>query len=124
MSRKYIFAALCVVVAGWGVSQPLWAAPADGDGSAKRAEFRQKMLEKFDKNGNGQLDPDEREAAREAMAKRREQGGGKGGRGQGADPERRKKMLERFDKDGDGQLSESERAEAKAAREARAKKDR
>lgn len=95
--------------------QPVLAAPGEGDG--KRAEFRQRALQKFDKNGNGQLDPDEREAAKEAMQKRREQGGGKGLGGQGArDPERRQKFLEKFDKDGDGKLSETERAAAKAAR--------
>ncbi len=100
---------------GWAVSQPVFAAPGEGNG--KRAELRQRALQKFDKNGNGQLDPDEREAAKEAMQKRREQGGGKGpGRQGGRDPERRQKLLEKFDPDGDGKLSETERAAAKAAR--------
>jgi Ca2+-binding EF-hand superfamily protein len=97
------------------VSQPVLAAP--GEGNSKRAELRQKVLQKFDKNSNGQLDPDEREAAKEATQKRREQGGGKGpGRQGGPDPERRQKLLEKFDTDGDGKLSETERAAAKAAR--------
>lgn len=120
MPPKASFAVVLLVSAGWAVSQPALAAPGEGDG--KRAELRQKVLQKFDKNGNGQLEPDEREAAKEAMQKRREQGGGQGKEGAGPDPERRKKLLEKFDKDGDGKLSESERAEAKAAREARAKK--
>ena len=96
-------------------SQPVLAAPGEGDG--KRAELRQRALQKFDKNGNGQLDPDEKEAAKAAMQKRREQGGGKGpgGRG-GPDPERRQKLLEKFDTDGDGKFSEAEKAAAKAAR--------
>jgi Ca2+-binding EF-hand superfamily protein len=95
---------------------------APGEGDAKKAEVRQKVLQTFDKNGNGQLDPDEREAAKEAMHKRREQGGGKGPTGKGeVDPERRRKVLEKFDTDGDGKLSESERA---AAKEARAKRQR
>lgn len=103
-----------------GIGQPVLAAP--GDGGGKQPEVRQKMLQRFDKNGNGQLDPDEREAAREAMQKRREQAGGKAPGGQrGQDPERRKKLLEKFDKDGDGTLSETERA---AAKEARAKRGR
>jgi len=98
--------------------QPVLAAPEEASG--KRAELRQKVLQKFDKNGNGQLDPDEREAAREAMQQRREQGGrnGAGGKG-GADPERRQKLLAKFDTDGDGKLSETEKA---AAKEARAKR--
>lgn len=100
------------------VSRPAVAAP--GEGKPKRAEVREKLLQKFDKNGNGQLDPDEREAAKEAMQKRREQGGGKGQAGQAARaPERHRKLLEKFDTDGDGKLSETERA---AAKEARAKR--
>lgn len=118
MSRKAAFAVVLVVSAGWAVSQQALAAPGEGDG--KRAELRQKLLQKFDKNGNGQLDPDEREAAKEAMQKRREQGGGQGKEGARPDPERRQKILERFDKDGDGKLSEAERA---AAKEARAKRE-
>jgi len=98
--------------------QPSLAAPGEND--ARRAEFRQKVLDKFDRNGNGQLDPDEREAAKAAVQKRREQGGGKGPAKQGEpDPERGRKLLERFDKDGDGKLSETEKA---AAKEARAKR--
>jgi len=99
-------------------SQPVLAAPGENTGT--QADRRQKVLQKFDKNGNGQLDPDEREAAKEAMQKRRDQGGGKGPGGQGGqDPKRRKKLLEKFDTDGDGKLSETERA---AAKEARAKR--
>jgi Ca2+-binding EF-hand superfamily protein len=100
---------------GLAASQPVFAAPGEDNG--ERAELRQRVLQKFDKNGNGQLDPDEKEAAKEAMQKRREQGGGKApGRQGGRDPERRQKLLEKFDTDGDGKLSESERAAAKAAR--------
>lgn len=116
MSCRAHFAVL--VLAGClclAFSQPVFAAP--GEGSGKRAELRQRALQKFDKNSNGQLDPDEREAAKAAMQKRREQGGGKGPGGQGGlDPERRQKLLEKFDTDGDGKLSETERAAAKEAR--------
>jgi len=66
-------------------------------------EMRQKMLEKFDKDGDGKLDEQERMAARKAMGAHR------------MSPEMRKKMLEKFDKDGDGKLSEEE---LKAAHEA------
>lgn len=95
-------------------TQPVLAAPGENPG--KRAELRQRALQKFDKNGNGQLDPEEKEAAKAAMQKRREQGGGKGpgGRG-GPDPERCQKLLEKFDTDGDGKLSDTEKAAAKEA---------
>lgn len=115
MSRRACFVALFSATAlCWAASQPALAAPGQDNG--KRAEFRQKFLQKFDKNGNGRLDPDEKEAAREAMQKRREQGGGKGQGGAGADPERRKKLLEKFDRDGDGKLSETEKAAAKESK--------
>lgn len=117
MSR-YLYVAGLNLLAGCcflATCQPVLAAPGNND--ARRAELRQKALQKFDKNGNGQLDPDEREAAKEAMQKRREQGGGKGPAGQGAgDPERRQKLLEKFDRDGDGKLSETEKTAAKEAR--------
>lgn len=126
MPLKSPFAVLHLAIAAVVfTSQPALAAPGQNPDREKQAERRQKVLEKFDKNGNGQLDADEREAAKEAMQKRRDQAGGKGQRGQGApDPERRKKLLEKFDTDGDGQLSESERAAAKAAKEARTKQGR
>jgi len=102
------------------VSQPAFAAPGEGNG--KRAERRQRALQKFDTNGNGQLDPDEKQAANAAMQNRRDQGQGQGPGGQGArDPERRRKLLEKFDSDGDGKLSETERAAAKEARAKRGK---
>lgn len=77
MSREARCAVLFLAAATcWYASQTAVAAP--GEGTANRAEVRQKILQKFDKNGNGQLDPDEREAAKEVMHKRREQGVGKG----------------------------------------------
>ncbi len=119
MSRKPLVAALCLTIASFCfATRPVCAAPGDDDG--RRAEFRQKFLEKFDRNGNGQLDPDERDAAREAMQKRRQQAGGSSsGRPGTMDPQLRKKLLEKFDTDGDGKLSESERDAAKAARGAK-----
>lgn len=123
MRRKALCFALCVALAAGFSCQFVSAAPGDGPDQAQRAERRQKLLEKFDKNGNGQLDPDEKEAAKQAMQNRREQGGGgkgPGGRG-GQDPERRRKFMEKFDTDGDGKLSDTERAAAKEAREKRGK---
>lgn len=118
MSRQTCLVVLCMAIAA--ANQTALAAPKEGNGT--QADRRQKVLQKFDKNGNGQLDPDEREAAKEAMQKRREQGGGKGPGGKGGpDPERHRKLVEKFDTDGDGKLSDSERA---AAKEARGKQER
>jgi Ca2+-binding EF-hand superfamily protein len=120
MTKFTVLTCICVALIGAVATPPVLAAPAGGD--AKRAERRQKVLEKFDSNGNGQLDPDERRAAKAAAQKRRDQAGEKGADGNAAqDPERRKKLLAKFDKDGDGALSEAERT---AAKEARAKRDR
>ncbi len=76
-----------------------------------REHFEQrnnKVLDRFDKDGDGKLSETEAQAAREMMEKRKERGG-----------ELKKKMLERFDADGDGKLSEEER---QAAREAMKKR--
>jgi hypothetical protein len=118
MRRKLTCFAVILPVLGWTAFQPALGAP--GEGTAQKAAVREKLLQKFDKNGNSQLEPEEREAAKEAMQKLREQAG-KGQGGAQIDPERRQKLLKKFDKDGDGKLSESERA---AAKEARAKRGR
>ena len=84
------------------------APPGRGDGppDGKRAERQQKMLEKFDADGDGALSDTEKETAKEAFqAKRAEH--------------REKKMLKHFDEDGDGLLSDSEQAAAKEAHEKR-----
>jgi len=58
---------------------------------------RQAIMERFDADGNGRLDPAERQAAREAMGKRRHRA-----------------RLQQFDTDGDGTLNDAERAAAAA----------
>ena len=58
------------------------AAPAEGEGGGGR--IQQLMIRRFDKNGNGKLDPDEEEEARQAL---RQLGGGAGGE-RGAAPNR------------------------------------
>lgn len=96
--HPHLLLAACAAV----LALPL-AARAEPNEKPDREARRTAMLKKFDANGNGQLDPEEREKMREEMAK-----------GEGRDPERLKKILERFDKDGDGKLSEEERAAARA----------
>ena len=56
---------------------------------------RGEMLKKFDKDGDGQLSEEEREAMREAR--------------KGEMEARRAEMLKKYDKDGDGKLSMEER---------------
>lgn len=111
------------------------------DRSGERAERRQRILERFDANGDGRLDETERAALRAAAEKMRAQRGEKQGRrdGQvrerregaerkergkaGERAERRQRILERFDIDGDGQLNDLEReALRKAIEERRAER--
>ena len=69
----------------------------DGDGKLNddekaeaKAARKKEMLEKFDADKDGKLNDDEKAAMREEV---------------------KKKMLEKFDKDGDGELNEDEKAE-------------
>jgi hypothetical protein len=85
----------------------------DGDGRInddERAAMKEALVAKHDADGDGQLNDAERAAAVEAgdLPRRRPAGGVARGA-------REKRLLEKFDKDGDGQLSEEER---QAAREA------
>lgn len=73
-----------------------------GRGPAKMSEEgRQKMLERFDTDGDGVLSDSEREAAREARRAEREA--------------HHQAMLAKYDADGDGALSEEERQAASEA---------
>lgn len=65
-----------------------------GPGKGLRGRIRERVLEKFDKDGDGKLGPEERQAAREALVDR---------------------IIQRFDKDGDGKLSREELLQAIAA---------
>ncbi len=65
------------------------------------------VLKEFDKDGDGKLNEEERQAARTAMEAKRE--------------EARKKMLAEFDTDKDGKLSEDERKAMRTAMEAKRK---
>lgn len=102
-------------------------------------EIQQRVLQQFDKNGNGKLDDDERQAAIKAAQQRR--GGAAPGTGTGGKvssrgaisksraggsnsalpsldnlpPEAKQRLLERFDKNGNGKLDAEELAAARAA---------
>lgn len=98
-------AALCALV--------LLAASAQADPSGRRgrcgsrAQLRAKLLERFDANGDGQLDESERATAKAAFEAKR--------------AERKQQVLEKFDTNGDGRLSDGEKATAKEAAKAKVK---
>ncbi len=118
---------LIVIGAAIGLSG---AAHAEED-SKKRPPHKlpPEIIAKFDKDGDGKLNEEEREAAKAARgdmeANRRKEFLEKfdaDGDGKLSDEEKKamreamkKKMLEKFDKDGDGILSEAERAEMRKA---------
>ena len=81
-------------------------------------EIPAEILKRFDKDGDGQLNDAERDAARKA---RQEQGGRPRQPG-GGDGKLREEALKRFDKDGDGKLNDVERAAARKAHDERKNK--
>lgn len=88
--KKSLLIALSLCISG------LVAVAADGEKKAKpAANPRAKALEKYDKNANGKLDEDEREAMRK---------------------DREAEAIKRYDKNGDGKLDQSEREAARAER--------
>jgi Ca2+-binding EF-hand superfamily protein len=98
------------------------AALAAGEArQSQNPQFQERLLQMFDKNGNGQLDPEERQAAKEEFQKRQGEAGGTGGffGTKEPNPEGMKWILERFDSNKDGKLDETERAAAKAEWEKR-----
>ena len=81
--------------------------PGGGDG-----KMREEVLKRFDKNGDGKLNDEEKAAAKKAHDER---GGGDG--------KMREEILKRFDKDGDGKLNDEEKAAAKKAHDERVNKN-
>ena len=107
MIRTFLFATMVV----------LWptVVRAEAENEPNAGQRRAKLLKRFDLDGNGQLDKNERAAARDAREKRRADGSGRR-RGGKRDPEHRAKILEQFDADGNGQLDVEERTAARKAR--------
>ena len=88
--KKTLVIALSLCLTG------VFAFAADGEKKAeKRENPRAKMLEKYDKNGDGKLDQSEREAWRK---------------------DREAETIKKHDKNGDGKLDQSEREAARAER--------
>ena len=92
--KKSLVIALTLCLAG------LVASAADAEKKDKKTDkVRAKVLEKYDKNANGKLDDDERQAMRKERR-----------------AENAAAALKKFDKNGDGKLDASEREAAKAER--------
>ncbi|WP_425617100.1 hypothetical protein NA78x_000770 [Anatilimnocola sp. NA78] len=90
--------------------------PGGPGGEAMRAE----MLKRFDKDGDGQLNEEEKAAAIAAMKERGGRPGGPGGPGAKRGPGgpgggNFAELMKKFDKDGDGKLSDEEKAAAREA---------
>ena len=94
------------------------AAFADEGKDGKRRERpdgdrRAELIKKFDKDNSGDLDEEERAAARAAFAERRGEGDRRGGPQGRRGGDFRAEMLKKFDKDESGDLNEEERAALK-----------
>jgi len=77
----------------------------EGRPEGERGGFnREEMMKRFDKDGDGELNEEERQAIREEFGNRR-------GRG---DDQMRQLIMRRYDTDGDGELSDAEREVARA----------
>lgn len=77
-------------------------APSTAPSPRDRDERRAENIKRFDRNGDGKLDQDERAEARSTMKQERS-----------AKAERRQNhLLKRYDKNGDGKLDDAERAAA------------
>lgn len=97
-------------------------APQDEDpfttskrGGDRQEKMRERMLKRFDADGNGVLDAGEKAAAREAFEQHK---GERGRHRHAAQARHRKALLEKFDANGDGKLDKDERAAAREARHA------
>jgi len=100
---KMVLAVCAAMVAGGVGLAAAQSAPADAGGTG--GGFRAKMMQKYDSNGDGKLEPNERAAMRADFMAKREA--------------RHEKMLAKWDTNHDGKLEPNER---QAMLEARAEK--
>lgn len=94
---------------------------AAGSGGPGREKIKEMMLQKFDANKNGTLDPDEKAAAMKAMQERRggsPKGGAPGEPAKGGGP-MQAILLQKFDANKNGVLDPDEKAAAMKAMQER-----
>jgi len=97
---RYLISAAALIAAGLvalpAIAQPPGPqGPGEPGGRMRDPEFRQRMIEEFDKDGDGRLSDEERQAMRETMRERFGRGGpggpppaaGEGGPPEGLPPE-------------------------------------
>lgn len=104
MKARIICSTLAILTAG-SISATAQEKGKGPGGDRGPREVPPAVLEKFDTNNNGKLDPEERKAAGEARKAEMEK--------------RRAAMLEKYDTDGDGKLGEGEREKMRADMEAK-----
>src|SRR5262245_57476761 len=107
MKRHWV---LCVAACVWMLVDVRQTSAGEGI----KGEFKAKILQRFDKNGNGQLDPDEKQAAKAEMHKHRQGAGAKRGMGKRGMGHMKARILQRFDANGNGQLDPDEKLAALA----------
>ncbi|HUR58316.1 MAG TPA: hypothetical protein VM029_11440 [Opitutaceae bacterium] len=106
LSPRFLSATLFIAI-GLRAQDPMQPAPGAMAKDSKRA---QEMMKRYDKNGDGRIDDDERADAQEAMLKERVDRQVQVG--VGAPEALRVRMIEVFDKNRDGRLDDDERAAA------------
>lgn len=94
--------------------RPGTAGAGNGEG---RGKIREMLVQKFDANKNGTLDPDEKAAAMKAMQERK--GGGPGTKGAPGKGPMQEVILQRFDTNKNGVLDPDEKAAAMKAMQER-----
>ena len=111
---KWVLAMTYCMLA-WGLGGISWAEDEGPSSDSKRGW----LLEKFDANGDGKLDSQEREAARKAKILRKFDANGDGELGpeekKAAKAAKRAHILKNYDANGDGKLDSKEREVARKA---------